>query len=68
MRYDVENHIYHIEQEKHQATIRLSSKKNNRPSVKIASTSKELQNKLELLLSCIDTAIYPLAKPKTKRR
>merc|ERR1740124_2054156 len=64
VRYDEELHQYQVNvSETENAIIKLSSKKNSpRPSVKVSATSEALQNKLELLLSCVDTAIYPLPK------
>jgi len=68
IKHDASTNVYSVKTPDASATIKLNSRKNSRPTVKISASSTDLQNKLELLISCIDTAIYPIQKQKTKRR
>jgi len=68
IKHDAASNVYSVKTSSGTAQIKVSSKKNSRPTVKITTSSIDLQNKLELLISCIDTAIYPIQKPKSKRR
>merc|ERR1712079_133607 len=68
IQHDAGSNVYSVKTADAEATVKLSTKKHSRPTVKITSSSIDLQNKLELLISCIDTAIYPIPRQKTKRR
>eukprot|EP00492_Amphilonche_elongata_P000482 TRINITY_DN1269_c0_g1_i1.p1 TRINITY_DN1269_c0_g1~~TRINITY_DN1269_c0_g1_i1.p1 ORF type:complete len:414 (+),score=71.77 TRINITY_DN1269_c0_g1_i1:242-1483(+) len=68
IKHDVGSNMYTVKTEDASATIKVTSKKHSRPTVKINTQSDDLRNKLELLISCIDTAIYPIPRQKTKRR
>merc|ERR1712217_403161 len=68
LKHDAESNVYSLTHSSGTATIKVSSKKHQRPTVKIAASSPALQNKLELLISCIDTAIYPLPRVQKGKR
>merc|ERR1719204_1947731 len=68
IKHDPETNVYIVKTASANAQIKVSSRKHSRPTVKITASSTDLQNKLELLISCIDTAIYPIPKQKSKRR
>jgi len=62
IRYDYTKKCYKINKGNTSAKIKVIVRNNRRSTLKISSNCMKLYKKIELLMSCIDTALYPLKK------